>query len=312
MAQGSKFVVYAALLGNLGIAIAKLAAFAVTGSSAMLTEAIHSLVDTGNQGLLLFGMHRAARPPDAGHPFGHGMELYFWAFVVALLIFSVGGAVSIWEGIEKLRRPQEIDHAWVNFTVLGVAMLFEGTSFGVALREFNRLRRSERLLESIHRSKDPSVFAVLLEDGAAMTGLVIALVGVALSVFLGIEQADGAASILIGLMLVTVAAFLANETRSLLTGEAAAPHVVDHVRVILEGDSRVETVAEILTMHLGPSEILLGATLHLRPQGGHGGLEGVAEDLTRQIEAAEPRITRVFLRPRRPADSAPTPPGDAD
>jgi len=300
MAGGSKVVVYAALAGNLAIAAAKLVAFVRTGSSAMLTEAIHSLVDTGNQGLLLHGLSRAARPPDEAHPFGHGMELYFWSFVVALLIFTLGGAVSIYEGVHKIQHPQVIEQAWVNFVVLGVAILFEGSSFAIALREFNRVRRTSGLLLSIRRSKDPSVFAVLLEDGAALAGLLVALLGVGAAVFLHIPQADGVASVVIGVMLILVAAFLANETRSLLTGEAASPRVVSAVRALLEGDPRVGAVAEVLTMHLGPQEILLGVTLDFRADVSAGELEGVAQDLTQAIEQVDDRITRVFLRPRPP------------
>jgi len=298
MASGSKVVVYAALAGNLAIAAAKLVAFVLTGSSAMLTEAIHSLVDTGNQGLLLFGLSRAARPPDQAHPFGHGMELYFWSFVVALLIFTMGGAVSIYEGVHKIQHPQVIQQAWVNFVVLGVAVLFEGSSFAIALREFNLVRRTSGLLLSIRRSKDPSIFAVLLEDGAALAGLVVALLGVGVAVFLHIPEADGVASVVIGVMLILVAAFLANETRSLLTGEAASPRVVSAVRTLLEGDPRVEAVAEVLTMHLGPQEILLGVTLDLRDDVSAGELEGFAIDLTQAIKQVDDRITRVFLRPR--------------
>jgi cation diffusion facilitator family transporter len=305
MASGSKVVIYAALAGNLAIAVAKFAAFLLTRSSAMLTESIHSLVDTGNQGLLLYGLHRAARPPDEAHPFGHGMELYFWSFVVALLIFSLGGAVSIYEGVLKIIDPQPIDRPWVNYVVLGASMAFEGSSFTVALKEFNLHRRSSRLLESIRRSKDPSVFAVLLEDGAAMAGLLVALVGVSVAVFLHLPQADGVASVVIGVMLIVVAAFLANETRSLLTGEAAAPHVVAAVRARLEKDPRIDCVSEVLTMHLGPREILLGITLDLADELSVGQVEALALELTRDIEIQDDRITRVFLRPRPMALASP-------
>ena len=296
ISQGSTKVVLAALGGNLAIAVTKFAAFALTGSSAMLTEAMHSLVDTGNQGLLLLGLRRASRAPDAAHPFGYGMELYFWSFVVALMIFALGGAFAVYEGLLRIRHPEPIQRAWVNFTVLGAAMAFEGSSLLVAWREFRKLNAGQPLLAAIHRSKDPSVFAILLEDAAALLGLVVAGAGVFASVVLHAPQADGVASVVIGLLLVVVAAFLANETRSLLTGEAAAPSVLAAVRAILEADPRVNDVAEVLSMHLGPQEILLGVTLDFDDALAGGEVGVAADELTGRIRQAEPRITRVFLR----------------
>jgi cation diffusion facilitator family transporter len=298
MAGESKGAIYAAAGGNLAIAASKFVAFAITGSSAMLTEAIHSTVDTGNQGLLLLGLKRAARPPDRGHPFGHGMELYFWAFVVALLIFSVGGAVSIYEGIIKVLRPEPIERPWVNFVVLGLAILFEGGSFLIAFREHRRRGAHGRFLSTLRSSKDPSLFAVLLEDGAALIGLLIALIGISLALVLHLPQADGFASIGIGLLLVTVAAFLANETRSLLTGEAASPAVVAGVREILEADRRTVEVMEVLSFHLGPDEVLLGVTIDLRDDLPGGEIERAADELSAKVQAGYPEITRIFLRPK--------------
>ena len=221
MAHGnSRKVVYAALAGNLAIAATKLAAALWTGSSAMLSEAIHSAVDTGNQGLLLFGMHRAGRPPDRRHPFGHGMELYFWSFVVALLIFTLGGVVSVYQGWAKLSRPEPIHDAWVNFAVLAAAVVFEGLSFRIAWREFRAGHVGEPFLAAIRASKNPGIFAVLLEDSAALVGLAIAAVGLGLAVWLDRPVFDGIASLAIGALLFVTALFLANETRSLLTGRA--------------------------------------------------------------------------------------------
>ena len=257
----STTVVYAALAGNLAIAATKFVAFALTGSSAMLTEAIHSSVDTGNQGLLLLGLARAKKPPSDTHPFGYGMEVYFWAFVVALLIFALGGAFSIYEGVLKIRQPEPIARAWINFLVIGLAALFEGASFLVAWRQFKVVRKDTPFLRAIRRSKDPSIFAVLLEDGAALAGLAIAALGVAGSAVFGVAWADGAASVAIGVLLIAVAIFLASETRSLLTGESASPAIVEAVREMLAADARIDTVAEVLSMHLGPQEILLGVTL---------------------------------------------------
>jgi cation diffusion facilitator family transporter len=297
--NSSTTVVYAALAGNLAIAVTKFVAFALTGSSAMLTEAIHSSVDTGNQGLLLLGLARARKPPSETHPFGYGMEVYFWAFVVALLIFALGGAFSIYEGVLKILRPEPIERAWINFLVIGLAVLFEGGSFLVAWKEFSVLRKGAPFFRAIRRSKDPSVFAVLLEDGAALAGLAIAALGVAGSALLGIAWADGAASVAIGGLLVLVAVFLANETRSLLTGESASPRIVEAVREMLAADPRIDSVAEVLSMHLGPQEILLGVTLDFHDDLSAVEIEGAGDDFAARIRAIDPRITRVFVRSGR-------------
>jgi cation diffusion facilitator family transporter len=297
--NSSTTVVYAALAGNLAIAATKFVAFALTGSSAMLTEAIHSSVDTGNQGLLLLGLARARKPPSQTHPFGYGMEVYFWAFVVALLIFALGGAFSIYEGVLKIVRPEPIERAWINFLVIGLAVLFEGGSFLVAWKEFKVVRQETPFFRAIRRSKDPSIFAVLLEDGAALTGLAIAALGVAGSAVFGVPWADGAASVAIGVLLVGVAIFLANETRSLLTGESASPRIIEAVRGMLAADPRIETVAEVLSMHLGPSEILLGVTLDFHDTLTAGEIEDAADDFAARIRAIDPRITRVFVRSGR-------------
>ena len=270
----------------------------------MLTEAIHSFVDAGNQGLLLLGMRRAAKPADASHPFGYGMEAYFWSFVVALMIFALGGAASVWQGVHKLAAPAPIERPWVSLGVIAVAMIAEGSSFVVALRELNSVRPpGTPLFASIRRSKDPNVFAVLMEDGAALAGLVLAVAGVAGSAFLGLAWMDAAASIAIGLLLIVVAAFLANETRSLLTGEAASPRVVARVRALLEADPRVESVPEVLSAHLGPQEILLGLSLHLKDTLTRLELEGALAELIERIEGVDPRITRVFMRPAAAAET---------
>ncbi len=296
---GSRRVILAALAGNLAIAATKLAAAIFTGSSAMLSEAIHSAVDTGNQGLLLIGLRRAARPPSPRHPFGHGMELYFWAFVVALMIFALGGAVSIYEGWRKIAEPEPVESAWVNFLVLGAAIVFEALSFRVAFREFRRSQAGEPFWQAIRASKDPGVFAVLLEDAAALAGLAIALVGLGLAEWLHMPALDGVASIGIGLLLVLAAGFLANETRSLLTGEAASPRLVAEVRATLTADPRVKTVDELLSMHLGPAEVLMAVTIDLEDELPGAGVEQAARELSRSIENRHPEVTRIFLRPRR-------------
>lgn len=299
-------VVLAAGAANLGIAITKFIAFAFTGSSAMLTEAIHSVVDTGNQGLLLIGQSRGRRPPDESHPFGYGMETYFWSFIVALMIFALGGAAAIWEGIYQLSEPHPIQQAWINFLVLGIAIVMEGLSFRVAWREYRAVARGVGFYAFLHGSKDPNLFAVLLEDGAALLGLLIALAGVSASSLLGWHWADGIASIAIGLLLIAVAIFLANETRSLLAGEAAAPRVVAKVRAVLEADRNVVSATEVLSLHLGPNEILLGITLDFRDDLTGPEIEQAADALSNTIRATDERITRVFLRPGKAPPPAET------
>jgi cation diffusion facilitator family transporter len=303
MAGDSKLAVYAALAGNLAIAGVKLGAFFITGASAMLTEAIHSAVDTGNQALLLFGLHRAARPPDESHPFGYGMELYFWSFVVALLVFAVGGGVSIYEGAVKIAHPAQIENVWVNYIVLGAAIAFESASFFVAHREFRKdtanFKRS--LFRSIRLSKDPSIFAILLEDGAALAGLAIALAGIAASQIFAFPMADGLASVGIGVLLVVVAVFLANETRSLLAGEAASPEVRRHIRALAAADPRVVSAPEVLTLHFGPHEILAAITIDFDDDIPGHAVEQAARELSAKIRKEIPAITRVFLRPLKEA-----------
>jgi cation diffusion facilitator family transporter len=297
--KGSTPVVLAALGGNLAIAVTKFAAFLFTRSSAMLTEAIHSLVDTGDQVLLLIGQKRAELPPNARHPLGYGMETYFWSFTVALMIFTVGGVVSLYEGWRKLQHPEPISRAWVSFLVLALSMAAEAVSFSTAYREYRRMVRGRgvHLFRYLKLSKDPNVIAVLLEDGAAMIGLVLAAIGIAASVFLRAAWADGAASMAIGLLLIAVAVFLANETRSLIAGEAAAPDIVARVRVCVEDDARVAQVHELLSLHLGPRHILFAISLCFRAGVSGEAVQGAAADLTRKVRAVDERIAFVFLRP---------------
>jgi cation diffusion facilitator family transporter len=266
----------------------------------MFTEAIHSFVDTGNQGLLLFGLHRAARPPDERHPFGHGLEVYFWSFVVALLIFALGGAFSVYEGVQKIRRPEPVESAWVNFAVIGASVLFEGASFRVALREFRARNTVRPLWRAIRRSKDPTTFAVLLEDSAALAGLALAAAGVAGAALLGWPQADGWASVGIGLLLVATAVVLANETRSLLTGESASPRLLAAARGILEADPRVVKVHDLASLHLGPNEVLLAVTLELARDLSLDALRETAAELRQKIEAGQPLVSRIFFQLRGP------------
>lgn len=288
--------VYAALAGNFAIAAAKGVAAWLGGSSAMLTEALHSLVDCGNEVLLLVGLKRAARAPDVTHPFGYGLEVYFWSFVVALLIFSAGGGLAIYQGIQHLHAPPPISNPLLNFAVLAMAFIFEGLSFRVAWREFAKIRRQTPVLAAIARSKDPALFAVLLEDGAALIGLAMAALGLAAALWCGWDWADGAASIAIGMLLIAVAAFMAKETRSLMSGEAAAPRTVTAVRAILQAEPGIDKVQEILTMHLGPAAILMAITLDYQDGLTISQTETLMGRLTDEIRKIDPRITRIFVR----------------
>ncbi|HZZ35017.1 MAG TPA: cation diffusion facilitator family transporter [Caulobacteraceae bacterium] len=304
MPDGSTRVVYVALAGNLAIAATKLGAFALTRSSAMLTEAVHSLVDTLDQVFLLVGIRRAARPPDEAHPFGHGLEAYFWSFVVALMIFTVGGAASVYAGVRRIMAPEMLVHPWVNYIVLAASAGFEGVSFAVSWREYKRFvhDRSVRVWSFLRLSKDPALFSTLLEDGAALLGLAIAALGVTGSAYLGLAWADGAASVAIGLLLTAVALFLANEVRSLIAGEAAAPRVLAEVRRILEADPHVARLEEVLTLQLGPNAILVAVTLDFHDALTAGEVLSATAGLSDAIQASDQRIGRIFLRPANRRD----------
>ena len=229
MAGSSRKAIIAALIGNSLIAVTKFGAAAITGSAAMLSEGIHSLVDTGNQVLLLLGLKRAQRPPSPGFPFGHGKEVYFWSFAVAILIFALGAGISLYQGYSHIRNPTPLENVAINYIVLALAILFEAGAFTVALREFNAQRGKLGILEAVRRGKDPSLFVVLFEDGAAMLGLLVALVGIFLADRTGNLVYDGAASMIIGLILAATAVWLAYETQSLLIGESAAEWLVEKV-----------------------------------------------------------------------------------
>lgn len=295
MASGSKKVIYAALIGNGLIAITKFAAAAFTGSSAMLSEAIHSVVDTGNQVLLLLGLARAKRPADARHPFGYGPELYFWAFVVAILIFAVGSGVSIYEGIQKVLHPHPITSPWVNYVVLTLAMVFEGVAWRIAYLEFRHTQGDHGIVSALRQSKDPAVFVVLFEDSAAMAGLFVALLGILAAQFLDLPMADGISSILIGVILALTAVFLAYETKGLLMGEAVRPEVLDSIKSIITGSAGVNGVNELLTMHLGPRDVLLNVALEFRDGMTTDELEHAIVGLEKAVMAGHPEVKRIFI-----------------
>ena len=295
MSASSKKVIYAALAGNGLIAITKSVAAVITGSSAMLSEAIHSAVDTGNQGLLLYGLKRSGRAADRQHPFGYGMELYFWAFVVALLIFAVGAGVSIYEGIHKITDPHPLTSVYVNYIVLGLAIVFESFAWYIAFREFQHQRGTRTLWRAIRASKDPSIFAVLLEDTAALLGLFIALIGIFLGEYLGIPELDGVASILIGLLLATIAIVLAIETKGLLVGESADPKLVERLQLTAGKSPGVHRVNEVLTMHLGPRDILLNVSVDFEDSLTAEELEVEIEQMEQRIRKAIPEVKRIFV-----------------
>ena len=295
MASGTKKTVYAALAGNLLIAVTKFVAASITGSSAMLSEAVHSVVDTGNEGLLLYGMHRAAQPPDERFPFGHGKEIYFWSFVVALLIFALGAGVSIYEGVLHILDPEPNNNFIVSYAVLGFAFLFEGYSWLVALREFRANKGDRGYLEAVRRGKDPTVFTVLFEDSAALLGLLAALAGTVASQLTGNPVYDGAASIVIGLILSVAAVWLAAETKGLLIGESAGRDVVAGIRATILAYPQVDRVNEILTMHMGPDFILVNISLHVASEADRRQAHQLFSDIDRDIKQRYPKVRRVFI-----------------
>jgi cation diffusion facilitator family transporter len=300
-AGGSKAVIFVALGCNLGIAIAKFVAASWTQSSAMLSEAIHSLVDTSNQLLLLFGLNRAARPADAQHPFGYGKEIYFWSFIVAMVLFALGAGVAIYEGIEKVLDPHPLRDVFWIYAVLVVALVLEGYSMLKAVAEFNARRKPSGLgfIAALRASKDPSLFAIVLEDAAALTGLVIALIGTLFADLGAYETADGIASILIGCVLGVVAIFMSSEIRSLIVGEAASRAVQDGLRAIISeeagADKPIKVINEIRTMHLGPRDVLVTASVDFEDWVSARTVEDVTGRLQKAIKARYPEVQHLFI-----------------
>ncbi|TLU73215.1 cation diffusion facilitator family transporter [Lichenicoccus roseus] len=297
-AAGSRLVIYAALAGNLAVAAVKLAAGLFTGSSAMLSEAAHSLVDTGNQGLLLIGLRQAAQRPTASHPFGHGLRLYFWSFVVAILIFGLGAGVSIYGGVLKIVSPRPVTDIWVNYWVLGAAFLIEGTTLVIGLREFRRSKDRRGWFEALRHSKDPTVFTVLMEDSAALLGICVAASGLLLSQLLHAPVFDGIASVLVGILLACTAWFLASECHGLLAGEAAAPEICDNVRRLAQQPG-VRRVNDVMSMHFGPSDVLLALSLDFEDEMSAGAVQDAVTRIEQGIQRAHPEMTRIFVEAQR-------------
>ena len=305
MASGSRLVIIAALIGNALISITKFIAAAITGSSAMMSEGIHSLVDTGNQVLLLHGMKRAAKPPDKDFPFGYGKEIYFWSFIVAILIFALGGGISIYEGVQHIQHPEPITNPLVNYIVLGLALVFEGVAWYFAFREFSRVKGRWGYLEAIQRAKDPSIFVVLFEDSAAMLGLIVAFVGVWLSHSTGILIFDGIASVIIGFILVGTAIWLAYETKGLLIGESANQSVIRGIRSSLETKANIQHINEILTMHMGPDFVLANISVDFADNISAQQVETDIAAIDRGIKQAFPQIKRVFIEAEKRSNKFP-------
>lgn len=293
----SRPAIIAALIGNLLIAITKGIAAAITGSSAMLSESVHSLVDTGNEVLLLYGQHRSSRPPDEIHPFGYGRELYFWCFVVALLIFALGAGISIYEGVVHIRHPEAITKPIINFIVLGLAFIFEGVSWFVAWRGFQRVRGDGSFWHVIRNSKDPTSFMVLFEDSAALIGIVIAAVGTALAVELDAPWIDGTASILIGLVLAAVAIVLARESKNLLIGERADPELQKAIREAADREECVRSVSRVLTTHMAPDQVIASMDVEFDDELTIPDVEKLIARIEGGLRDRHPELSRVFIRP---------------
>ena len=297
MAGGSKKAVFAAMAANFGIAVAKFGGAAYTGSSAMVAEGVHSLVDTGNQLLLLLGMKRSRRPADARHPFGYSREIYFWSFVVAVLLFTAGGTVAIYEGVQKLAHPHPIENPFVNYTILVLAILLEGGSSVLALKEFRASSGGQHWWTAVREAKDPVLFTILFENTAAVLGLVVALIGLIGADLLGRPALDGYASIAIGLILIVASLLLARETKSLIVGEAASDELLASVeRLICDGQG-VVGVRDIFSSHLGPHHVVVTAAVDFEDSLPAGDVERVVAHIGDRVRSAQPDIKHLFLAP---------------
>ena len=298
MASASHKVVYVALGGNLMIAIAKFVAAGLSGSSAMLSEGVHSLVDTVNEVLLLYGLHRAGMPPDRSHPFGYGRELYFWSFIVALLVLAAGAGVSFYEGVMHIREPEAIKRPWINYAVLGVSFLFEGTSWLVALREFRARKGKLGYFEAFRLSKDPSTFTVLLEDSAALLGLLIALAGVVGAQAFDEPALDGVASLGIAGVLASFALLLARETKGLLIGEPAHPRVSGSILAIAAADPGVHAANGVLTVQMGPNQVVATLSAEFEDALTTPQIEACINRIEAQAKTIHPELLSLFIKPQ--------------
>lgn len=298
----ANIVIYGALAANLGIAVAKFIAAGISGSSSMLTEGVHSLVDSGNQLLLLYGQHRAKRPADRKHPFGYGREIYFWSFVVAILIFAGGSGVSIYEGVIHIRHPEPLRDPLINYIVLGAAFAFEGGSWLIAVKEFNAVRRGN-WWHAVKASKDPAGFTVLFEDSAALIGLAFAAAGVWASQEMNDPRIDGVASIGIGLILAAVAVLLAREAKGLLIGESADPVLIKQIYGLLHKRPEITSVNHVRTIHSAPESVFVAVSADFDDALTLGEGEQLIEEIERELKATIPELSSIYIRPERSSDA---------
>ena len=290
-----------AFAANLGIAVSKFVAAAFTGSSAMLTEGIHSVVDSLNQLLLLWGRRQSRKPADEQHPFGYGRELYFWSFVVAVLVFALGAGVSVYEGVIHILEPEHAVSPWVAYAVLAIAFLLEGGSTVAAFKEFRAAKGALGWFQAVRVSKDPPAFIVLLENGAAMAGILVAAVGVALSQATANPFWDGAASVIIGLILGLTALLLAIESKALLIGEAADPELIESIRAAAEMEEGIVGVGHILTVHSSPDQITVVMSADFEDSITAGQVERIIARIEARVEAHWPAVKRLYIRPQQDA-----------
>jgi cation diffusion facilitator family transporter len=295
MAGSSKLAIYGAIAANSAIAVCKFIAAFFTGSSAMLSEGIHSLVDTGNGILLLFGISRSKRPPDAKHPYGYGNEIFFWSFVVAILIFALGGGIALYEGIQHILHPRKLQNVQWNYVVLTLAMIFEGAALKVALKQFNASRRGKPFMRSLKDSKDTSTVAIVVEDSAALAGLLIAFLAVLLGHVTGWPYFDGLGSVMIGLLLISVSFFFAIECKALLVGEGLLPENIDKINRILQADPHVRDFRRPLSLYFGPNEVLVNLDVHFVKDLDSKQIESAIDRIEKAIKEQLPRVNRIYI-----------------
>lgn len=296
----SRTVIYAALAGNVAIAITKFVAAAFTGSSAMVSEGVHSLVDSANELLLLYGLKRAAQPADDKRPFGYGRELYFWSFMVALLVFALGALVSLYQGVHQLQAPEVVRNPLVNYLVLAASMLFEAGSSWVAFKEFRARKGRMGYVQAFRRSKDAITITVLLENVAALVGLGIALVGLALAQWLQMPELDGVASIAIGLTLALTAVVLAIETKALLVGETARSHVGEAICRIAGSDHAIRSANGVLTIQMGPDQVVAALSAEFEDALGTNQIETAIRRIEALVRETHPEVVALFVKPQTP------------
>jgi cation diffusion facilitator family transporter len=297
-ASSGRLSVYVALASNLAIAITKFVAAVITGSSAMLSEGVHSLVDTANELLLLYGLNRAARPPDINHPFGHGRELYFWSFMVALLVFALGAVAAGYQGISHILHPEPIRNPLMNYIVLGTSFVFESVSWWAGLKAFRETQGAQGYLQAFRTSKDPTTFTVLFEDTAALLGLVIAALGIGAAQVWNRPWLDGLASLGISLVLLVSSVLLARETKGLLIGEPARPHLRDAVLRIVSDDQDVRRANGVLTVQLGPNQIVAALSVEFQEALTTAQIERCVSRIEEAIRKAQPDVTTLFVKPQ--------------